>query len=264
MKYYTIKPTEKLADYVRYFWIFEGSATDNQPYIHRTLANGCPELLFHYQGTFNELINDKFQTSFITGIHGQTSQHRRFITKKEFGIFGAYLYPHAVSVLFGLPAIELTNQLPDLMSILKKSDKHIEEKILGAKDNEQRLSIITHFLEQKVKKFERPEIAFAVKSILNSNGQINIKQLSVNCNLSLRQFERKFKEQTGFNPKLFARIIRFNSTIQKSNLTNSLTEIAYDFGYYDQSHFIQDFKEFSGYNPKTYFSGKANELLYTE
>lgn len=263
MRYYTINPTEKLADFVRYFWVFEGAASETQPYIHRTLANVCPELLFHYQGAFNELTFDNsLQSSFLTGIHGQTNQYRRFIVKEQFGIFGVYLYPYALSTLFDIPAIEFTNELPNLLSILKKSDTDIEERMFIAPDNNERFSIITTFLENRLKKLKRPEIAYAVKAILKAKGQVNITELSSQCFLSVRQFERNFKEHTGFSPKAFARITRFNSVIgQTQNTINSLTEIAYNFGYYDQSHFIQDFKTFSGYNPRTYFSGKANELL---
>lgn len=75
---------------------------------------------------------------------------------------------------------------------------------------------------------------------------------------STRQFERTFKQFAGFNPKLFSRIIRFQTALgEYHNKDKSLTEIAYECGYYDQSHFIQDFKEFSGHNPKEYFSGKT-------
>ncbi len=81
----------------------------------------------------------------------------------------------------------------------------------------------------------------------------------------MRQFERKFKQFSGFSPKLFSRIIRFQSAIKKyDDKKMPLTEIAYECGYYDQSHFIHDFKEFSGYSPMQYFSGKAEGVEYKE
>ena len=263
MKYYTIEPAAKLAEYVRYFWVFEGSGSESAPYIHRTMANGCPELLFHYQGNFSELLaGDKLHSAFVTGIHAQTNHHRRFTTKESFGIFGVSFYPHALPALFGIPGVALINQLPELSLLLKQTERGIDDKIVDAKDNKERYSLITKFLENKVKRFEHPEIAFAVKTIVECNGQLSIKQLSNQCNTSLRQFERNFRQYIGFTPKLFSRIIRFNSVIGQSNSTkDSLTDIAYQFGYYDQSHFIQDFREFSGFNPSTYFSGKTNEVF---
>ncbi len=266
MKYYTLRPKSTLANYVRYFWVLECPVSENQPYIHRTFANGCPELLFHYKGRFEELaFNDKTESSFIAGIHAQTNQYRRFIVKQDFGIVGVYLYPYAVHFFFKIPSTEICNQLPDLQSLLGAEGKIVEDQIMTARNNNDRIRIVSDFLESKLTKPEHPQIILATKSILQAQGQLSIDQLADSCCLSKRQFERKFKEQCGFSPKSFSRIVRFNSLVanyQKGDY--SLTEIAHDFGYYDQSHFIQDFKEFSGYNPKTYFSGKAHEAIYAQ
>ena len=262
MNFYTIKPTKKLADLVRYFWVFEGNASEAKPYVHRTFANVCPELLFHYEGVFEEIDNgNNLQSSFITGLHAHTAQHRRFVVKQPFGMFGVYLYPHALPVLFDTPAIALTNELPDLISILKGDGRVIHEKMLLASGNAERLSIITSFLERRITQPKRPEIGNVIKAIVAARGQVNIKALSSECFLSVRQFERNFKEQSGFAPKAFARIARFYAVVEGTlNKRRSLTEIAYDFGYYDQSHFISDFKEFSGFCPKTWFSAKPIDL----
>jgi methylphosphotriester-DNA--protein-cysteine methyltransferase len=74
-----------------------------------------------------------------------------------------------------------------------------------------------------------------------------------------------FKHFSGFSPKLFSRIIRFQSALNHyGKKEKKLTEIAYDAGYYDQSHFIQDFKEFSGHSPKEYFSGKTETTQWRD
>lgn len=261
MKYFTLQPSAQLADYVRYFWVFEGEASEAQPYLHRTMANGCPELLFHYKGAFRELLFDQtIQSSFLTGIHAQTNQYRRFIVHEPFGMFGAYLYPYALTSLFNIPAIELTNQLPDLASLVKSDE--LEEKMLMAIDHTERLSIIENYLVQKIKQPKQPAIMLAVKEIIKHRGQLNIRQLSETYSLSTRQFERNFKEHTGFSAKTFSTIIRFNAVLaQKHQPEQSMLDIAYNFGYYDQSHFVQDFKTFSGYSPRMYFSGLAGDVL---
>jgi len=244
--------------------MLEGSISSDKPYIHRTLANASPELIFHYKGPFEELtFDDKSEKSFLTGVHAQTNIIRRFIVKTDFGIFGVFLQPYAIPVLFGIPSLEIKNELPDLVSLLGQEGRDLTEKMMLAKDNMERLSIINQFLEQRLTQFERPEVIQATKIIFKTKGQINIKQLSEKLSLSQRQFERKFKEHVGFTPKSFSRIVRFNALLWNYKKENaSLTEIAYDFGYYDQAHFIQDFKQFSGYNPKTYFSGNAKEVFY--
>lgn len=57
MKYYTIPPSPKLAAYVRFFWVLETEVKQEVGYMHRSMADGCVEILFHYQGTFTELTN---------------------------------------------------------------------------------------------------------------------------------------------------------------------------------------------------------------
>ena len=135
--------------------------------------------------------------------------------------------------------------------------------MISAKGNSQRLQLINRFLERRIREFSRPEIVYASQRIYNLNGLVNIKNLANHFSMSPRQFERKFKECIGFSPKSFARIVRFKSLISSYKKGDStLTKVAYDFGYYDQAHFIQDFKQFSGYNPHAYFSGEAKEVFY--
>ncbi len=258
MNYCTIKPSKKLADYVQHFWIFEGNISNDESLTIRTVANASPELIFHYKGTFDELTEDnQTLTSFTSGIHGQTNRHRQFIISESFGMIGVKLYPYALQTLFDIPAVDFSNQLPDLFSILKPDDRNIQERVFEAENNKQRVSIISEFLDARIKEFAKPEIVFAVQKIIRSDGGLSIKDLANNCAVSQRQFERNFKGITGFTAKSFARIIRFNALLKKANYKKqSLTEIALDFGYYDQSHFIQDFKDFSGLNPKAYFLQK--------
>lgn len=263
LRYHIIDPVEALRDTVRYFWICEGVASNDKPFVLRTVANGCPELLFHYKGTFDELTSEKdSSSSFLTGIHGQTDRPRRFSVNEPFGIFGVYLYPYALHSLFSIPAIAFTNQLPDLDSLLGREAGRITDAMHTSVNNDQRLKLITDFLIRKKHQVAEIEIAGVVRYVIERKGEVNVRELSARCFRSHRQFERRFKEHTGFTAKTFTRILRFNSLFQRPlNTHKSLTEIALDHGYYDQSHFIHEFKSFSGYNPSTYFSGKASELI---
>jgi transcriptional regulator GlxA family with amidase domain len=68
----------------------------------------------------------------------------------------------------------------------------------------------------------------------------------------------------GITPKLLARITRFQKALNmlETNSSKSLTTVAYEGGFYDQSHFIRDFKEFTGYNPNTYFARNMEFTKY--
>lgn len=268
MRYYTIPPPQNLAQYVRFFWMLEGEADPAKPYVHRTLADGCAEIFFHYNNTFDEITNaGTIEKSVSAGVGGQSQQFNRFIINKSFGMFGAYIYPYAIPRFFNMPATELTNQMPDMETLAGTDGKDLTEKMMLAENNMQRVNIISAFLENRLIKnqYQQPAVHFCINSIIKTKGAANVKTLADQYFLSTRQFERKFKEFSGFSPKLFSRIIRFQSALSEyGNKHKSLTDIAYGCGYYDQSHFIHDFKTFSGYHPKNYFSGKGEGMEWRD
>jgi AraC-like DNA-binding protein len=268
MKYFTILPSADLARYVRFFWVLEHNLADSEPYFHRTMADGCAEMVFHFKGRFDEILKtEESELSFRSGIHGQSQSFRRFHIREDFGILGVYLYPFAVPALFGIPATELSNQMPDLTTFLGNAGTELEERVMLAADNVERIKVISEFLRKCIRSHEvhEPAVFSVISSVIRSNGLAKIPDLAAQSFLSTRQFERKFLAFSGFSPKLFSRIIRFHSALNEyGNREKSLTEIAYECGYYDQSHFIHDFKAFSGEHPKTYFSGNAEGTGYRD
>ena len=257
MTYYTIPPSSVLSRYVRSFWILEGKS---MTYTHRSMADVCAELVFHYNGQFEEISQGKIETASLTAVQGPSNQVRRFRINKSFGIFGVYLFPYSIPVLFGIPATELRNQMPDLLTLLGKPGEELECKIMLAENTEERVKIISTFLEGRIKKNCQNQYAAisSIQTIIKFKGQVKIHKVASDHFISERQFERKFKEYSGLSPKLFSRIVRFHSACRHFGDTRkTLTDIAHESGYYDQSHFIHDFKEFSGVQPKHYFAGTA-------
>lgn len=252
MDYGIIQPPLHLAPYVRFFWFIEG----NLSYIHKAFAYPCPELIFCYKGNFKYGIGSGKDMTLTSGIFGQTETFSRVtLNHEDFGILGVYLYPHAFLQLFGLPANELTNQYTNINSLLGREGDMLEEKIGLASNNQQRAKLVSDFLLARLKnvRTEHTSISSAITTIVNSYHTSSVKILADASFLSLRQFERRFKELSGFSPKSFLRIMRFNSVLNKNFPNKSLTEIGIDCGYYDQSHFIHDFQKFSGISPKQYF-----------
>lgn len=260
-----IPPPPSLASLVRFFWVFEVEWVSGAqaPYIYRVMADGCPEMIFHYRGRFGEITDNAIQPSFVSGIHGQSARFTRFCIREPFGIFGAYLYPFALDRLFSIPAGQLSNRMIDLPMLLGPEGRVLEERMLTAESNTERFKLLCAFLESRRSKKERPDspVYPAIRKLIRENGAVAISQLADYQNLSLRHFERKFKEAAGLSPKLFARILRFNRCLKSYGTSyRSLTDLAYECGYYDQSHFIHDFREFSGYLPKSYFSGRPEGI----
>jgi AraC-like DNA-binding protein len=254
MNYKITQPPPHLADYIRLFWYLEFNAGD-KPFVHQSFAHHCCEVIFCYKGQFR--ISSAFgkEKNLYSGIYGQTQTTSTVTSDTQFGVFGFYLYPYALKQLFGFPANELTNQSIDLKTLCGKQGEVLEEKIILASDNDERIKIVTRFLEARLKnsRSEFSTLCSSIKTISNAYKTISVNSLASNNYLSVRQFERRFKEFSGFNPKQFLRIARFNSLLNKPFHNKRFSEIAFDFGYYDEAHFSHDFKQFSGINPRDYF-----------
>jgi AraC-like DNA-binding protein len=255
MNYKIIQPPQQLSDYVRFFWFLETDPSLHMPFVHRAFAYLCPEIIFCYKGQFTHNIEFEQEKNLISGVFGQTQTFSKVTARSNFGVFGLYLYPHAFPQLFRLPASEITNQSLDIKELCGKEGEILEEKIMLALNNDQRVKIVCSFLEARLKhvKPAYTKIFSSIKLISHSWKFTSVKALADESFLSVRQLERRFKELSGFSPKLFLRIRRFNSVLNRSFGDNSLVQIAYECGYYDQSHFIHDFQKFSGCNPKDYF-----------
>ena len=71
--------------------------------------------------------------------------------------------------------------------------------------------------------------------------------------ISQSALEKRFRQIVGASPKKFASIVRFKNTIKTYDQNKSLTDLGYEAGFYDQAHFIKEFKHFTGDSPETFF-----------
>lgn len=269
MRYKIVQPPPSLTSYVRFFWILEAEVMQGTDFVYRSMADGGAELLFHYYGVFDEVLpGGELERSFYAGIHAQSRRTRRFVTQQSFGIFGVYLYPFALPLLCNASADCLSDEMQDLIILFGNEGRQLEEQMMLAPGNKERIKIITTFLERKLVATGNVKcnVTEVIRLLIHSRGQLNVQQLAAQSFLSVRQFERKFKAAAGFSPKLYLRILRFQEAVRQFPGRNkSLAAIAYDCGYADQSHFIHDFKEFSGgHHPSVFFKGGGSDISARE
>lgn len=141
----------------------------------------------------------------------------------------------------------------DLLDKTELDDLH--SKLQETKDNHSKIDHIESFLLKTIKnKNIDRRILESISQMKHSQGTIKIKEIASVVNLSIDTFEKKFRKVIGNTPKQFSSIIRMNSAIREIQKYNSFTKLAYDFGYFDQSHFIKEFKSFTGQTPTEFLT----------
>ncbi|MBO9731307.1 MAG: AraC family transcriptional regulator [Chitinophaga sp.] len=160
--------------------------------------------------------------------------------------------PGGLHRLLKLPLSEIYEQDLDTNLLLGNEINEITERLKEADDWDHMISIIEFYLLKKIDDL-KPLLPVdqAIAALVSTSGNVTIEELASLACLSLRQFERKCTERLGMPPKQYARLIRFCKAYKLKEMfpDKTWTEIAYHSGYYDQMHFIRDFKKFAGITP---------------
>jgi transcriptional regulator GlxA family with amidase domain len=143
-----------------------------------------------------------------------------------------------------------------LEKIFGNDGEVIARQILAANSTPERISLIETFLLNRLTNANVDEIIKStVETILTAHGQLSVDDLSKQTNTNRRQLARKFSSAIGLSPKQLSKTIRLHAALKMlmTGKVTSLTDLAYEGEYYDQAHFIKDFKEFTGLTPKEFY-----------
>jgi len=161
-------------------------------------------------------------------------------------------HPGGLHRLLGIAMSEMIDESYDADDVFGSEMHSLNNQLQEAATFDAIKDVIEKFLLQKQKVLKRI-LPFdrAMMELLRLNGNVPIERMASLACLSLRQFERVSKERIGLPPKLFARLVRFSKAYRlRENFPQlSWTAIAHDCGYFDQMHFIRDFKQFGGVTP---------------
>lgn len=161
-------------------------------------------------------------------------------------------HPGGMHRLLGFSMGEMIDEHFAAADLFGSEMNEIDEQLHEAPDFDSIKNIVENFLLYKAGKLKKAlPFDLAMIELLKHQGNIPIEQIASLACVSLRQFERLSKERVGLPPKLYARIVRFSKAyrLREENPLLSWTQIAYECGYFDQMHFIRDFKQFAGLTP---------------
>lgn len=181
-----------------------------------------------------------------------TCPRGELVMRRHTETFAIFFKPAAIHRLFGLPVLEITNRDHPARAALGVAATELQEQLGSATTFEQRVEIADRFIvSQSQRALGVDAIEQAANEIVRRAGACRMDALALHTGLSMRTFQRTFRQRIGVSPKLYARIVRFEASLKaKAALPHvSWTAIAHRFGYHDQMHLVHDFQKLSGHTP---------------
>jgi AraC-like DNA-binding protein len=228
--------------------------------MERVIPIDSMQLMFHYRHPFAVLQpegNLKRQPQSI--ISGLSSTYSDVTTIGESGVIFVAFKPSGACHFFRFPLIEMEEKSINIGDIFGREIRQTEEQLYSAKTPEERVAVIESFLIDRfspISVYDEALLDNGIRLIQESGGQITAAGLAERLSLTSKTLERKFASFVGKTPGQYSKLIRFRGILAGfgNKKKSSLTEQAFINGYFDQAHFINDFKKYTGYTPKEFLA----------
>lgn len=240
-----IRPAKELRSYVRYYWTLKS----DEPFSNLTFPIGCPQMIFH-RGTplyIPELSSrqNKFSVS------GKVNFPAHIASDGNTKMIVAVFYPHTIGLFIDTPPSAFYNQEISGYDIENRQLSQLADQIFDCPDSELAIQLMEQWLTARIKPSLNIKRIGAALSTTLFNPSTQVGRLAEIACLGKKQFMRVFREYVGMNPKEYGRIVRFQHALRMMQLgSRDYADVAYASGYSDQSHFIHEFRQFSGLTPK--------------
>ena len=256
MIYQESRPAPDLLDVVKCYWALEyDKPHDPQPEL--VLPDGCPEIVFNLSDRFIRIHSDREERQPGALFAGQMSRSIMLRPSGSVRLFGVRLQPAGGTDLVGFPMDSLTDNIVEFADACGREGRDLEERLNETAAFAGQIAIFEEWLRSKLSQNWdlNPLAARSARLISNSCGSLSISDVADAFGVSERRLERHFKRSVGLSPKTFSRIVRFQSVVRsvQGDPKTDILEAALGLGYYDQSHLIRDFREFSGVTPHAFF-----------
>lgn len=261
MNYQTYKPHNDLESIVKFYWTLE-VPFDPKNQKQKIVPDGCIEMTFNFGDNIKRFTSE---TDFILHpnamVMGQRTKSFDILPTGKVETFAICFYPIGFANFVTMPLENLVDKETPISELFGQVKADIlEQQMIQAADTRQRIDIIEAFFLKML--IEKNTISNIVKStvdaLLKTNGATHINVLLKDEISKRRQLERHFKKQIGISPKQLSKAIRLQTTLNLllNKKEETLTDIAYETEYFDQNHFIKDFKDLVGVTPKEFLNNE--------
>jgi AraC-like DNA-binding protein len=258
MVYDKFSPSEPLSPFVECYFTWHSSGVSVNNLVVESPPSGFCSIVFNNADAYS-LKNKKYQHLEVPKqfISGQSIYSYSLHFNGVIDLCGIVFKPTALATVFGLPTFEYTEERIPLATAFKKQTvDELAAKIASEKTTHAKAKLLETFVFNAYEK-NKPELDYIDKAanlIGEKNGLVDVGEIMEQVFMSRRNFERKFFKKVGLSPKYYARLRRmsylFNQIAGKKKADWGALFSECEF--YDQSHFIKDFMEFSGRTPQQY------------
>ena len=250
MKFEHFIPCDALKPYVSSLVIHEAG----EQAIYKVLPGTGVVMGFQFKGRLS-LVQDQTTTPLSSsGVTGLTDRYKVFENSKDIGTVLVFFKEGGAANFFKVPVHELFKESVSLDNFMIRSELLVvEERIQEAKTDPQRIAVIEQFLLSQLRQVAPDKlVATALALIHQSKGTVRIAQLAQHLNISQSPLEKRFRQVVGTSPKKFASIVRMKHLLANFDDAKSSTELGFAAGFYDQAHFIKEFRAFTGQSPSSF------------
>jgi AraC-like DNA-binding protein len=256
-------PDEPLARFIDWFWFYQDHYPTHQR--EHVLTEGTFELVIDLRDQTRKLFDgadSNGYTSFRGGwLSGAQARYIIIDALPGSSMIGVHFKPGGAAAFLDMPADELRDRVVEFEAIWGNCTRELRERLLAASGPDAKFRVLQRFLLELFRKSksgaaQERRVSWALERFVRQPQTVTIRTLAHELGISHKHFIHQFRTRVGLPPKLFCRIRRFQQVLAKitSQQRVEWADIAYDCGYFDQSHFIQDFHAFSGLNPTIYIS----------
>ena len=252
MHYDTYPVHPDLREFVKCIWTLHGSESVREKQV--IVPDGSMEMIFHYGDLYRQYIKkDQSIVQPKCFVMGQLTEPLTIEPTGITEIFAVRFQPHGFIPFTHLPLSEFENTAVALDKVFGPDGIKLEEQLWLIDATQDRIKVVEDFLLNQIQEGAVIDrlIKTTIDLIWEANGNFSIQNLSEHSSVNRRKLERKFSSTVGISPKYLSRIIRMQSVLKEliANNYENLTSLAHKEGYYDQAHFIKDFKMFTGQTP---------------
>lgn len=246
-------PGGALSKFVELLWLY---VTPLQAHAEeRMLPMATTELVIDLAGgTTNS------PAALVVGPH---SEYWALDTSRASAVIGVHFRPGGAFPFFGVPAGELHNARVPLDALWGSTAALLIEQVLAGSSPAVMFDVLERLLLNAARTLTRHRaVDFALQALSGPLARGSVSDVCDAVGMSQRRFLERFRGEVGMAPKLYARVQRFQAVVATVQTLREVnwTDIAAACGYFDQAHFIHDFRAFSGFTPAQYLALKGRDL----